>query len=473
MTDKKKKPKLISPNALTPVAAIAELNKKYAVVLEGGKVRVLTFSAHGGRETVDYLSFADFKNLHMHRSVIVGNGITVPLGHFWLKHSERKQYAGVTFEPLKARIVDGKLNLWRGWGVEPKEGDWPLMQRHITEVLAACNTKHEQYILNYAAWCVQHPAEPAETALVFRGPQGTGRGIFGRGMCRIFGQHAHQISSIKHLTGEFNKHLRDCCLLFADEAYWPGHRSMEGTLNRLVTEPTLFIEPKGLDAFEVRNMLHIIMASNNRWVVPAAWDARRWVVMDVAEDKKQDPDWFVPLYQEKNGDGLAAMLHDLLARDLGDWHPRQIIRTAALRDQQLLSLDSLDPVDAWWFTLISDGMLPRCSYMGPNEPSVSDKPRRALSSDLFKHARESVPRLKYESEHMLGRALRERGCRAFNYPARGWEFPPLEEARAKWNGKMPDHDWDDQRTDWQLRGSKEPKDETKTKSPSGKTGVRF
>jgi hypothetical protein len=433
---------------------VEDLNSRYCVVLEGGKVRVLTFSQQHGREMVNYLTFTDFRNLFMNKYVMVGD-TRKTLGQFWLSHPERRQYEGVVFDPSKPHVTDNKLNLWRGWGIEPKPGNWTLMRQHIHEVLASKNREHETYILNFAAWCVQHPEAPAEVALVFRGPEGTGRGIFARAMCRIFGQHAHQISSIKHLTGDFNKHLRDCCLLFADEAFWPGYRNQEGTLKRLITEPTLFIEPKGLDAFEVRNMIHLIMVSNNRWVIPAAMDARRFAMLDVAEHRKQSAAWFIPLYQQMEDGGYAAMLHDLLQRRLGDWHPRMIIHTAALHDQQMLSLDSLDPHDAWWFTLLSDGVLPGFAQLekqvGGGYAFVDPNPRRALSHELYEHARKTVPRLKFESDHILGRALGNRGCRKFNNEGRGWEFPSLAEARAAWVKRAPEQTWDDDYEDWQER----------------------
>jgi hypothetical protein len=360
-----------------------ELNQKYCVVMEGGKVRVLTFSQQHGREMVNYLTFSDFRNLYMNKLIKVGvdengNPIMMPLGKYWLQHPQRRQYDGVTFDPGKLAGA-GVLNLWRGWGVEPEPGDWSLMQRHIREVLASDDEEHEQYILNFAAWSVQHPGTPAEVSLVFKGPEGSGRGIFGRAMCRIFGQHAHQISSIKHLTGDFNKHLRDCCLLFADEAFWPGFRNQEGTLKRLITEPTLFIEPKGLDPFEVKNRIHLIMVSNNRWVVPASMDARRFVMFEVAEHRKQDPSWFKPLYQQMEAGGYAAMLHDLLQRDLQDWHPRQIVKTVALYIQQMLSLDSLDPFDAWWYALLKDGILP--GYAGERKVEARDHYGKVIKDD--------------------------------------------------------------------------------------------
>lgn len=235
--------------------------------------------------------------------------------------------------------MGGRLNLWRGFGVEPAPGDWSLMQRHIKEVLAAGDEEASAYVENWLAWAVQQPAERAQVALVFKGGRGTGKGTLGNAMCHIFRQHATHISSVDHLAGRFNAHLRDAVLLFADEAYWPGDKGGEGTLKRLITEPTLFIEAKGRDGVTVPNMLHVLMASNEGWMVPAGEHERRYAVFQVSEAKRQDDDWFTPLYQQLEAGGYAAMLHDLMHHDLGDWHPRHIPMTEALREQQLQSLE--------------------------------------------------------------------------------------------------------------------------------------
>src|SRR5262249_2158006 len=158
-------------------------------------VRVLTFSKQHGRESAVYLTFSDFRNLYMNRFIVIGkdkegNEIKMPLGKWWLNNPRRRQYEGVIFAPQQGERVQGKLNLWRGWGVQPKPGNWELMAQHLFEVLAGSNEEYEAYILNFAAWCVQHPDAPAEVAVVFKGPEGSGRGIFARALCRIFGQHA-------------------------------------------------------------------------------------------------------------------------------------------------------------------------------------------------------------------------------------------------------------------------------------------
>src|SRR5262249_19597172 len=158
---------------------------------------------------------------------------------------------GLVFKPGDDRKEIGRhLNLWRGWGIDPKAGSWTLMKWHIREVLANGDPKTKEDILNWAAWAVQNPDKTAGVAVVGKGVKGCGRGVFFRAMKEWFGGHALHISSVEHLTGRFSGHLRDVVYLFADEAYWPGDKQAEGVLKRLVTEPTLTIEQKGIDSYE-------------------------------------------------------------------------------------------------------------------------------------------------------------------------------------------------------------------------------
>lgn len=78
------------------------------------------------------------------------------------------------------------------------------------------------------------------------------------------------------------------------------------------------------------------------------------MAQDVAHAHQQDEAWFKPIYEEMSHGGLEAMLYDLLAHDLGDWRPRQIVRTAALGRQMD---ESLSPFDQWWRELLLTGVL--------------------------------------------------------------------------------------------------------------------
>jgi len=254
------------------------------------------------------------------------------------------------------------------------------MREHMYEVLAARDDDVDRYNYNWLAWAVQHADQQPESALVFLGERGTGRSTLGKAMCRIFGQHQLHISSSDHLTGRFTGHLRQCCFLFADEAYAPNDKTAEGRLKRLITEPTLTIEAKGRDPVDEPNRLHIMMASNNEWVIPAGEHERRFVVQRVADTYRQDPAWFGPIYQQLRSGGYEAMLFDLLHHDLGDWHPRQIVRTAALAEQQE---QSLSPLDAWWLQLLQTAVLAGANSSAPDR-AISNKYEDEISeSDGF------------------------------------------------------------------------------------------
>ena len=104
-------------------------------------------------------------------------------------------------------------------------------------------------------------------------------------------------------------------------------------------------------------------------------------MFEVSDDQQNDP-YYEALYQEIDGDGPAAMLYDLQRMDLGDWHPRQIPKTDALRRQQEMSLGHLEE---WLLTLLEDGCLPS---------PIIDKPWASNPTTLRNDAKDKVPRLR-------------------------------------------------------------------------------
>jgi hypothetical protein len=406
--------KLMSPE-------LVELNDRHAVIsATGGKCRIVrwdTDPADSSRTIMQLQTVDDFANAYANRTISDGKQET-PLARWWLRHPKRRQYNGIVYLPGKDEEVGGFLNLWRGFAVTPRRGTWTKLREHLVRVLADNDSKAAEYIFKWAAWAVQNPGTRAEVALVLRGERGTGKGTFGNLLKEIFGRHGIQISSAKQVSGNFNAHLRDVSFLFADEAYWPGNKGDEGGLKRLITEPTIAIEAKGRDVEEFPNCLHILFASNEDWVVPAGSYERRFAVFDVSSEKMQDHQWFSEISDELENGGREAFLFDALNTDLVGFHPRQIYKTSALIQQ---GERSMSPEDEWLMQLLQNGRLPQ----------PLRNPARCKSEDLVSHARRSVPTLLSVPERRLGIFLRTRGCEPFtDGKKRGWEFPPLSEARA-------------------------------------------
>jgi hypothetical protein len=218
-------------------------------------------------------------------------------------------------------------------------------------------------------------------------------------------------------------------MLFADEAFWAGDKQGESVLKGMLTEPTLMIEQKGVDAAPWRNRLHVIMAANAEWVVPASHDERRYAMFDVSGDRIGDRGYFKALHAEIAGGGLAAMLHDLLTVELGEWHPREIVQTAALRKQKERSLP---PIAAWWASFLDDGILANTLAKNPDHvPAIT----------LLNMVREFAPRAEINPT-ALGRFLAERSCeRLHRDEGNAWKIPDLSKARREWEKRFNGWTW--------------------------------
>ena len=140
-----------------------------------------------------------------------------------------------------------------------------------------------------------------------RGGRGTGKGFFARWVKKMLGQHGIHITNARHIVGHFNAHLRDCIFCFADEAFFAGDKQHASILKGLITEPTIMVEAKYRDAIEVRNLIHVMMASNEMWVVPAGVDERRFFVVDVSTARQGDHAYFAAIEKQMQNGGLAAM----------------------------------------------------------------------------------------------------------------------------------------------------------------------
>ena len=325
----------------SPKPWLQQLNDEWTLIATNGQVRAYREEKQllGDQEQIIVADYpvAAFEKLLSNRKV-EGK----PLGKTWVEWIHRNECAGIVFMPDTAERfpeVNGTryFNLWRGFAVEPNgSASCDMLYQLIRETLADGDQKVADYVINWLAYAVQYPGDPAEVAVVFRGGKGTGKGTLGRAFFNLFGTHGMQITSPTLLTGRFNSHLRNTVALFADEAFYAGDKTGESVLKGLLTEPYLMFEGKGTNAFMGQNCLHVMMASNQDWVVPAGTDGeRRFAVFQVSDNRKGDVAFFDKLnHQLYRQGGLGRLLHDLQTRDITGWHPRENYpRTVALAEQ--------------------------------------------------------------------------------------------------------------------------------------------
>lgn len=443
---------------------LLQMNDRYAVIQHyGNKCCVLVESIEivGGkiRPKIHYMSFGDVVNAHCNVRVVIGTKTvgkgreqkeveeTEQLGKWWKHHPRRRQYDTVVFSP--EREIPGAYNLWKGFAFEaiPNVAACQGYLDHVLKVICDGDQDHYDYLIRWMATAVQHPGQPGHVAVVLRGGQGVGKGSFVNHFGALFGRHYLAVQNSDHLFGRFNSHLVDCALLFADEAFWAGNKKHEGQLKALVTEDTLIAERKNFDAQTAANYIKLVMASNKDWIIPAEVDDRRFFVLDVNEDHKQNSAYFREMKRQMEDGGYEALLHFLLSIDLTGFDVRHVPKTEALRDQKVRSYSD---EQAWWFEkLVGGELLPHLSEW-PAEPIVEE-----LVSDFASYRREWTRRQGNSNSTMLGQHLKK------FLPATGWrkhqaygsrevrlsdgrmvnkdrprvyrDFPSLEDCREHWD----------------------------------------
>ena len=321
------------------------MNASYFVTAVGGSsvIASVVYDEVMKRERLLFSKREDIRLLFNHRHYLVGftqkgGEIWKDLGTAWIEHP------GAAPTSASRSVPNGDcppdiFNLWRGFGVTPAPGRWPTIAAHLRDVVCAGDGEHYAWLLGWLASCVQHPERHAGTAVVLRGRKGTGKGRSARSCGASSPATRCRSSTAVTLPGTSTviSWMRSS---FVDEALWAGDKAGESVLKGLITEEQLIVEPKGVDAFPMPNRLKVLMASNNDWVVPVSADERRYFVLDVSDAKRGDTPYFNALFAAIEGDELAAMLHDLLARDLTPWNGRSAPHTKALNDQKMIGGDS-------------------------------------------------------------------------------------------------------------------------------------
>ena len=420
---------------------VARLNETFALVIVGDKTAVMKTSVEEG---VQLLSVAAFNTWHENQFVLYGDK-RVPLGKYWLAHPNRRQYEGLVFAP--DRDVPGYYNFWQGFAVEPRAGDCSKFKAHLLDNVCGGNQTHYDWLFGFFADIFQNPGAKKGSAVALKGKEGVGKTIVGAIFGSLLGPHYRLVSEPRYVTGRFNSHVVQILLLHADEAFWAGDRSAVGKLNDMITGKQHPIEFKGKEAIWVDNHLRMFTTGDKDWLVPAGFDARRWLVLTVGDDHREDHDYFAAIDKEMVNGGREALLHELLHFDLSKINLRSVPKTTALFEQKEKTF-TID--QTWWYDVLQRGELPHLE-------NGCECPKHMLHEDYLGRTERLGRRAEQRSsETALGMFLSKMVGPALNPNARDaggrryYRFPPLKDCRARF-AELTHHpiEWSDPNAVWE------------------------
>lgn len=223
-----------------------------------------------------------------------------------------------------------KCNLWGGWPTTPKQGRCDV----LIELLEYLCSEEENYrtvfdwVIKWIAYPIQHPGAKMRTALIFHGPQGTGKNLFFEAVMAIYGEYGRIVDQAA-IEDKFNDWASRKLMMIADEVV--ARQELYHVKNKLksfVTGEWIRINPKNVAAHDEKNHVNLVFLSNESQPLVLEKDDRRYTVIHTPE--KLTADFYQQVRDEINNGGIAALHHYLLNLDLGDFdeHTKPPMTTA-------------------------------------------------------------------------------------------------------------------------------------------------
>ena len=465
--------------AATANSILAQMNRDYSAGSIEGKFRVLRWmpdARYPAQRTCEFQTKNDFCNSTVNPKVEVpkfdkkGNQVgTEPKGRgaWWLGQDTRSEFDGIDFRPGAPAIIERPtsygdilkiVNMCSGFSCEPSdagEDGCSLYLGHVRDNICGGDAELYNYSLDWMASGVQHPENPARSALSLRGDPGCGKGVFVLGYGRLFGRHFLHATQRDHVTGKFNSHQAETCLIFVDEALYAQIKSDAQILKTLTTETTKLLERKGIDAIQIDNYARLIFATNDPHPIMVEHNDRRYVAIYVRThpawaglpDKEAAPirkAYFQPIIDQMNNGGREALLGLLFKRDISEFNAEAIPQTKEREHQKLLSAPLGDKIVIGY---AQEGQLPCSDDRRDAARPYRDQRRQ---EGLYPAMKQSGGKaLQYASDAEHADILKNWGFqRTRDRYGTLWVAPPLAQLRANIAKKYPAIEWDNIISEW-------------------------
>lgn len=323
----------------------------------------------------------------------------------WSESATRKEYNNIAFTDKE---VDNKtLNLFQGFPYEPIDHDdisLDLFFELVLEVICDGDKFMSNVVLAFIAQIIQDPFNKLGTCLIIAGKKRIGKGSFVKTILELLGRPlSMQTSKKDDVFTRFNQHLQYTLLVYLNEAFWHGDKSLEGQLKSLTSDEDMFYEIKGGAQFASDNYTRLILDSNEKFVVPATLDDGRYIALLASECKKGDSKFMANVNNLRNSQkAMEKLMYFFSHFNYSDYevHLREAPKTKFLGEQ---IRENFNHIQQWWLSCLTNGTIPHVSF------SNDGNNIRIANKDLWKSFRDSTDKIKikYMSEDKFYSEIKE------------------------------------------------------------------
>ena len=286
---------------LTPQERFAETVRKWAWVAGQGFVR----RDLPGR----FMENAAWGQYHAHLDLTLAPSEIV-LKAMRLKLPIRK-YADTIYWPGRTpdlRELPTVFNMWRDRGVKPIKGDAKFFLDHMAYLFP--DSTERKYVLDFLAHLVQHPGRKIKFALVLHGEKRTGKSWVGNAMVRVLGSENVSQPTNNEIQRCFTKWASNVGLAIIPEIWFPGAKAQEilNALKSPLTDETIRIELKGIDAIDAPNFLNALAYTNEDGALQIDNDDARWLIVSSPAKRNTTEGYYEMLFGKlRDSAAMAAV----------------------------------------------------------------------------------------------------------------------------------------------------------------------
>lgn len=334
-----------------------------------------------------------------------------------------------------------EMNVWRGFSVEPQEGDVSVFTRYVEDVVCNGDKELSEYLLNLMAYGIQYPFRFWGVYVLLYSPEeGTGKDTLSNIYGSLFVDY-FMTNRPDRIIGKFTEQIAFAPVVKLEDTTIRA-RDMP-TLRSTINSIKLDIEGKGIKGGNVDNMMKFFWTTNELPKGVAATD-RRALAIQVSPKKKDDKAYWDALYRWKDNGGLGALLYYLQKRELSGFspYPRPITRLLKiLQDENLMDHEKA------MLELLQEGEFPFLLTKNIRGTSKATYliDGKMTTIDFRSRYQDKYPGIRVLSDNKLTDLFKaigaKRGRRGGGIGAT-WEFPTLEECRKNWDaGRNTKEEW--------------------------------
>lgn len=245
------------------------------------------------------------------------------------------------------------FNLWTGFQGKRTDKTPPgldMMKEFLLETWASGNVDHYNYIVSWFAGLLTNKTSINMVALAMVAKQGTGKGFFLSFMKYILrAVNVCEVAGIQPITQKHNTLLQNKRLVVINEmsSTKDEFKSNFDKIKTYITDPSISIEPKGVNAYQIDNISNFLLFTNHRDAIIVEESDRRYAIFEMSDVHRNDTDYFDTLaaecFNQETADAFYTYLIDFAAVPIKSI-PDTDLRTEMINLSKSTPLKFLDAV---------------------------------------------------------------------------------------------------------------------------------